>query len=799
MFSKNKSQLKDFLFSLEKLSNIASIKTAKNENEIVKSIIDGMEEVFFAFLELKQENPRKFDEIFRESDFFEEKIKLSLKPQLLKKEDSQYAELKDIFKSEEEYANFQKQARESKIIERFINYFGIILSAGRKANNHEISTYLAYHLEYILSHLSEGKDNEQQIEQFLRFFNFTAWEMASKDKEDKDNALFQTIAVNWYTNIVFNRFITDDKEFYLDYLEIFNKHFISAVQAIILNKEDLAFRSLVRSLVDGSNITPHDNGKIWDYSHLLFKGSTKVSYTELDQKHKLTHQAGELERLGKNIVTRKDLEDWYKKFTDFKSIIDPHLDTNNKKEAEKIEAEIREYASAEFKYRNLLETIFTIGSYCLYKKNTDYISYLWEYKQPADADASWGGNNIIPNTLDEVMQFYFSKGSWERRVSFWDDHHGSEQYFKKYFLLLLLRAMKHIDKTSAVSYSLPKFHVHRLSDLKYSSEQLLEVTKDLMEDKELLKSLGFQETEIEELFTEKLIPFIKSLKPKAEAELKEIQTSLNISQKKVEEFKKETIKSFEKVTTLRNVFKHYSLFKDETDKPYQGEVTRLGINIVDDKAAFFEDWHVHYGHWGQSYGENLAQGENYALLEKIILHCEESEGSLDNILKSFPDLSKVIILATHNVLYGALLKDKNFKAKWDGATPKIEINGFEGQYLFQGNNIPVFNAHHRTISNQLLILDLSKLGNLIQYNPLDAKEKPDFKKDNFYMEVTAFSENNNLLNQYLENPPDWLKNMGGQEDQKKYLLTRVLIRVLERFDYVKSEGVAGYIIKSNEQ
>jgi hypothetical protein len=91
-----------------------------------------------------------------------------------------------------------------------------------------------------------------------------------------------------------------------------------------------------------------------------------------------------------------------------------------------------------------------------------------------------------------------------------------------------------------------------------------------------------------------------------------------------------------------------------------------------------------------------------------------------------------------------------------------------------------------------LILNKSGLGRLIQYRPLDEGEDERFLNDIFYINVQAFSENPNLTDGLLKNPPEWLKKIGDEETQREHLKERVLIHIFERFEYEKSDKFEGY-------
>lgn len=71
-------------------------------------------------------------------------------------------------------------------------------------------------------------------------------------------------------------------------------------------------------------------------------------------------------------------------------------------------------------------------------------------------------------------------------------------------------------------------------------------------------------------------------------------------------------------------------------------------------------------------------------------------------------------------------------------------------------------------------------------------EDKNLVKDIFYINVQAFSENNNLMEQFIKKPPEWLKKIGNEQKQREHLQERVLIHIFERFEYNKPKDFEGY-------
>jgi hypothetical protein len=349
------------------------------------------------------------------------------------------------------------------------------------------------------------------------------------------------------------------------------------------------------------------------------------------------------------------------------------------------------------------------------------------------------------------------------------------------------------------NYGLRDFNVHRLSNIEYSINKYIELATALKNEKNLLSELGFNINEADELIDHKLVPFLSRLREEAVKQISTKHRNQAISLKKIEEFKDDVINNFYASAILRNIFVKYFKTYENKFSNNDGIATksRFGTSIVEDKAAFFDEWHVHYSHWGLHYGENIGHSETLNLFEQIASQCmpimpKEFEG----ILRKFENQKEIVILASSKPGWWFFKGSQNFKPAWQKGISQIEIKGFAGWYDIDGQTIPVFDIGGRPANKQLLILDRSRIGKLIQMSPLYEAENESLLRDIFYINVRTFSDDQNLINQFIENPLiEWLKKVGNQDKQREYLQERVLIEIFERFEYNQTQDKVGYMIQ----
>jgi len=804
LFSRSKTVEENqqrLFFALGRLVSVAKVKIEREDNEAVKEILDDLENTFRKFWQLKIENPEKFNSLLWSKDFYRDYVvPLEGKAGPLK-ESSQATKDMEQLKMDAALRLSFRAERELQGLTQFLNSFEKIWKCALRNDNDEVSRSVVYHLYWLLEELTRKPENHLFVTEFLNLITNLATEAIENPKSNNkiDTSVFSA-AIDWYTGIVFSRQRVEVGSFDLSYLEQFDKYFFSMIKYIISKEQTSIFYHLLSSLVDG--IIVQDESKLWEYQQLIQLSNPQM-YGKIEAEHQVSKRINELSASQNHLYTRKELEQWITKFDELVEISKSYFNINQKDQASKLERETKEAAISKFKYNNLLEIVASIGAYCIFKNNPEFIKYLWEYKQPLDSDAAWIGHDIVPNGLNDVVIQHFRIDQLERKFDFWEGHHGTAKYYKQYFLLLLVRALQNmapnsIGKYDSIEkYDLPKVAINSLSNIIQSIDELVSLAGEMKKNSQFLCALRFNEDKIDELFENRLMPFLKILKEKAEKRISDEEKTRNISQRKVDEFKKSVSDTFNELVMLRRIFMHYKLYEDNTAKKDCSKLELFGISRVDPKAAFFEEWHISYYDWGKSLGRGLAFGEDSFLIEAIAKNCTEiSEGRFAEKLEDFEDSSKIIILATNMTLYKFFGPSRNFKSKRLENAQQLDVKGFAGWYQLGEKSIPVFEVFQGGKSNNILILDTSKLGRLIQYSPLKEGEEEKLLITSWYMNVKAFSEDQNLMNKFIENPPEWLQKVGNEKEQKDHLQKLVLVRIFERFAYEKSEDFRGYLVRN---
>jgi len=292
---------------------------------------------------------------------------------------------------------------------------------------------------------------------------------------------------------------------------------------------------------------------------------------------------------------------------------------------------------------------------------------------------------------------------------------------------------------------------------------------------------------------EKLRSLLLKAKEKQERDDIERKRATAISNEKVKTFTEDFLIGFYKNANLRKLIENVSTIKMNLSEKPAKEIRRFGFNTIDDKAAFFDDWHVYFDDWGESYGRNLALGENAAILKQIIESCVRLDDiDFKSILSKFTNINNVLILLVNNSSFNLFRDDEGFRYH------KSSIdNSRYGFYEFHGFEIPVYEFFHKNTDTQTIILNKNKIDELVQYSPLGENDTKNLMKDIFLMDMRSFNENKDLLKDMLDDPPDWLQENRNREAQRLYLQERVLIKIQECFEIVLSDDYQGYYITSD--
>lgn len=751
---------------------VVEVSEKKANNTILKGFQKIQDSIIIIF-KVKDKNPELFERLVVSSDFHKltQNNKVNISYQLSFNSDNVLITLTTA-----------------------INQFIRIHETAVNCNNGEISCYSVDNVIDILKEITISSKNDIIVRKLLKDLT----NMSSFSIKTKDYSAY-IASIQWYTNIVFDL----NNQFDLSYLAIFDEYFWLNIKYIITYDNREVFEGLVSTVTQGitaSISSPSTN--IRDYFRPYI-------YKLKRRDDEIINSISRLHSQVYNIYSQDQLNTWINEFNKLKNIVDAKLhDIENEENRDNIKSNISSHSTIikdltkELKYKNLQVIIFYAAAYCIFKKQFGYIKNLWNFNQPPDSDAIWVNRNIVSSGLEKIIDFY-SKSNLIQRRYWWDNHHGSGIYIKKYFLLLLIREFYKIDPNN-YQLTVQKFNLSNDFDsydlfiIKDWTDDYMKVAEEIKQDNNLFRSLEFDLDKVSESIDNGVIPFLKELKTKAEKSIIVLKRKQKISSNKVQNFKNGVYQGFSELSYVRKIFEYFNLYDDKNNQPVSE--TDYGCpNQLFPKECFFDNWYStssDSGNYaGKNFGRQIAIYENKKIIQQISEYCERiSQNPLETIFNDLNNqIQDIFIIASFQAIdnwrnHQQFNDDYNYCPDFQ----PLPLKSFQGYYLYKEHEIPVFFINSEIIDNNILVLNKFRLGTLQQYlyNKPEDLENP----KQFQIEIKAFSEDTELLNNCLDNPFKGLLEKGTRDQQQEYLEQFVAITIIENFEFVKHPEFQGYMI-----
>jgi hypothetical protein len=798
--NKDTSNQYNFIYYLEGIGDVLSSETRRKNNRLVFDGLEKINDIILKTFEIRKSNPKKFTKLIYEN------------------------EIAEILARNEDNAKLLIEINPNKYLIGFSTSINQIFRVYESANNLKSKETKEISLGFIIRILSflsnSSKENEIFIKHILnKFLEIIIDSIKYNNEQDIPPALFE-----WYIAIIFNSTAKKDDSFNIEYLKLFNYYFGWMIRYVISEHKLSLFKLFINSL-NGFNLLPYR------YASDLIWNIQTMAYREANDKknNEFSKTIDSIFNEGKYIDSVEDFKNWTAKLKDFESNIKPIFNEEQEKKAQDIYGELSIRVLLQLKYNNVINTAFEIGTYCLFKEKYSYIRYLWEYKQPSDADSKWVGPDIIPENLENVIRLYFKKDSWLRKFIIFEDHHGSEIYFKKYLILLLIKTLQasktlnlnaivtYINQTKNIDFNfLSRMDIYLLNDIIHSINELKEAANGL-KDYNMLYEIGLinsrdDKKEFDIIFND-ISDFLDKLKNESEKLVTILNQSQPLSGSKISSFKEGFINGLYESANMRKSFTYlFGSFKDETSNDNEGirNKLRFGTAVTENRAAFFDEWYVSYSNIAEAIGRNFGIDENTELFKQITQCCSKiSIDEIDGRIEKFNNINDVVMLTTFSAIFELfeITKDKRYKQNpnrinnpFSDKSDDKTINSLcIGYFNFNGTEIPIYETGDtRTVQNQLLILDKTNTGSLTQYTPLFPSEDKNLIMNGFLINILDLANHNNqpdiesMVENFIKNPSGGLKNIENEEERRDYLKGLVLMQIYERFEFAKANDFIGY-------
>ncbi|HEX7017420.1 MAG TPA: hypothetical protein VF209_00735 [Patescibacteria group bacterium] len=783
---KTLKQQKDFIESLEGLGDILVFLTKNKRNSEVIPDLQKIGKLFQSLLDLRDKDPDKFDKLMLAEEYW-----------ALLQKNKDDAQFRLGFYPEKYLISF------SFILKQIIRVFETSL----KTENEEVTRHASYQLAFFLEKVSEMEQAELLVKEVLK----KLWKFSRESLKMKSSAS-SAATYEWYTHVVFKDYGRKRKGGFLyeEYLELFNTYLLENIKHLINENETVIFKELIGHIVDGVHVPTYTVDKLWDYSDLLLS-QDRDEYRKLADEISISKLERKLVDKGKAVLTQEQLEKWKKDFQEYIDAVRPKLNPQNKRKAKKVKDDVENAVLVCFANNTLRRVMFLAGAWAVYKGKASFIKQIWSYKQPPDAGASYGGNDIYPTSLNETVLFFFQTLS-DRFPFFWDDHHDSGLYKDKYFLLLLLKYLKpekpyaEANPTTTAQnsseakypvieeYVIPFNEPQKLADVKFLLEGLIANTKSFT-DWGILKELDLAEDKQagEELVNKKLIPFLEKIKESAEDKIEQLKEQQDLSQKRIDEFKQQVFDGYKYSAQLRKQFKSFGRFEDRVQDKKIIKKPLIGYDKLERREIFFDDWHVDFGDWGKSYGRGIGEGEDSVILNDIVKSLEVTEdSSIETALERIRITKSTVIFASTDLMFDYFEQQEKFKPYWTEPTGEEKEPHLQGWFIVGEKKVKVYNYQIEGKPSYFAVFDFRKIGTFVQHYPLIEEDAEDYLFQHLRIKVKDLATNPGIVEKWVENPSEWLQTKGDRDAQKAYLSKLVIMQAGEKIEFVPDENIVGF-------
>lgn len=479
---------------------------------------------------------------------------------------------------------------------------------------------------------------------------------ASLEPEDKKTPRTAEYCWKWYFDVMLSDDFLEEKVFTA------NAYLLTVMKNIVDYDILFVFKAYVGHIID-SMIIPK-------YEDYRFTGDLNIDkkISVLQQKSLRTVLFNEYKGLSEELKTI-DVEEAYKE-------------------------ELKKRIKRRFVYNNIQFVTLLIGSYGLFLKKYDFVKTLIYYNQPLDSETLFVNKDIIPESLDDLVEMYMKAHLTTMQYSLiWSDHHDVTNCFKQFLYFLTFVQANRVKLNLGVDVSKDNSNSQKLFYLRHVIEQFENAVNNFCDEE--LKKLGIQNIDNSKKKIQAALDNIKNNIKNTEDDLKKYQ---KLDAGKVETFKKDVIDQTRSSSLWVRAFKENDLVGG-TKCEYI-----IGLKKFIDKSFLSVNDEGMYVGFSQSFSKELVSQIDFYVERKLKSQHNNHPFSgfrisENDYKRKVLDFDKDYSAAFINVYdyHEALYDAPGFQWIWEGDKAGITANGcsvyFFGDPDISTKRLVAFNKH----------------------------------------------------------------------------------------------------------
>lgn len=783
-------------FFLDKIINICLIKIERGEIKSARNILSDLDLFLHKFFSLKQKNPGRFLSLVSPQEIYDNACPIKM-PGHFYEERSFDAQCADNLKVQTLLHAQIQTGKEIKGFGRLIFSFEKIWESALRYDQPEISSAIFQILDKFLKTLLEKPFNDLFVEVVLKIYH-TIFEKLLKTPENSVHEYAYRHCLLWYQKYVLNRESLKNPFDTLEYEELLDNALYKMLISLINHSNREAFTVFLNLVSEKTDTVSQAEHSLSDVFHLLEKGS-KSQYDYFKNHQFFTDRIDSMQANLPFLDNFPKRNQWLKQKEELFSLIKPHLEVSQLAHFQDLEADIVHHLLYQFRKQKTIEIMVAIIAYSLLRNKLFVPKEIFSFYLPYDVSHTWFTDFILPASLTELMLSVNKKDSIVAKYTISEGFRVPEVLYNKAFLILLSSFVVK-EENSGIDFSKPRnvkeltLSGSLLNSIRCDLSSLLTLAHDFSREDNSLDYLGIKDEVFASHWKNKMIPFLSFLVSTVDKEVLDLKSMQQVSEVKKKDFIEAILGNYYKNAVLRKLFADSKrlIQRDETEGFLNRE--RVGLNVVDDKAQFLENWENSCSLQILDYGIKLALSEDKYVFSEIRKKCRKVmwEHIADKVdMGNEPKLMLVTDLSYQNVI----LKMPEFSPLWTDSPEPENFTSLWGEFTLQEQKMPIVVLPNIKDEEGILILERAHLGYWEQFSPLNEGDDVSLLHDFLYINLQAFSEKQSLLEEYLKNPPVWLAELGSEEKQRAYLQEHILIHILERFQWTTlNDAFTGYSV-----